>query len=89
MKGKIAIERTLTPIKDYLTGKGYKVESIDFNDKSSKLLSDYDAFVITGLNTGFLGMEALERKTTVINADGLTPEDVAIRLGAIDSNSWR
>jgi hypothetical protein len=50
MKGKIAIERTLTPIKEYLSGKGYKVESIDFNDKSSKILSDYDAFLVTGRN---------------------------------------
>jgi hypothetical protein len=33
-------------------------------------------------------MEARETTTTVINADGLTPEDVAGRLGAVDSGSW-
>jgi hypothetical protein len=88
MTGKVAIEPNLTPIKDYLSGKGYKVESINFNDKSPKYLNSFDAFVVTGLNTDFLGVEDTKTKAMVINADGLSPEDVASRLSILDRNSW-
>jgi hypothetical protein len=88
MAGKIAVEPDLTPIKDYLSGKGYKVESIDLNDKSPKYLNSFDAFVVTGLNTDFLGVNDTKTKAMVINADGLSPEDVASRLSFLDRNSW-
>jgi len=88
MTGKIAVEPNLTPIKDYLRGKGYRVESIDLNEKSPKYLNSFDAIVVTGLNTDFLGAEDTKTKAMVINADGLSPEDVASRLSLLDRNSW-
>jgi Uncharacterised protein family (UPF0180). len=80
MKGKIAVEKDLTPVKDYLTSKGYAVECIDFNQQNSEKLQGYDAIVVTGLNSNLLGMEDTVTKSAVINADGLTPEEIANEL---------
>lgn len=80
MEGKIAIEPKLTPVKEYLTKKGYQVESINLSDKPSKNLESYDAIVVTGLNSNTLGIQDTETKAVVINADGLTPEEVAKEL---------
>ncbi len=76
MKGKIAVENNLTPVKDYLTGKGYSVECINFNDQSTAKLQGYDAIVVTGGNSDFLGVQDTETNAVVINADGLSPEEV-------------
>jgi len=80
MKGKIAVEKDLTPVKDYLSHKGYRVDCIDFNQQDSAKLKGYDAIVVTGLNSNVLGIEDTSTKSVVINADGLTPEQVASEL---------
>lgn len=82
MNGKIAIEPNLTNVKDYLNEKGYSVESVRFGD-SSKNLQDYDAIVVTGQNSNFLGYEDTGTKAVVIKADGLTPEQVENELSQI------
>jgi hypothetical protein len=84
---RIAIEPNLSPIRDYLAGKGYKVESINFSDQPPKKLSGYDAFVVTGLNSNFLGIHNTGTNAVVINADGLTPEEVARELDRRKQNS--
>lgn len=81
MKGKIAIEPALSNVKDYLTGKGYVVENMDLHSKRS--LNTYDAIVVSGVNTNLLGMSDTDTKAVVINADGLTPSQVASRLDEI------
>jgi hypothetical protein len=80
MMGKIAIEPNLTPIKEYLTRQGYQVESVNFNTQPPVNLNGYDAFVVTGLNNDFLGVEKTETRAAVINAAGMSPEDVAKAL---------
>lgn len=80
MKGKIAVEQDLTPVKNYLTDKGYSVECIDFNQQSPAKLHNYDAFIVSGLNSNFLGMHDTKTSAVVINADGMTPEEVAREL---------
>jgi len=82
MNGKIAIEPNLTNVKNYLDGKGYTVDSINFGG-SSKNLQDYDAIVVTGQNSNFLGYEETQTKAVVIKADGLTPEQVENELNRI------
>jgi galactitol-specific phosphotransferase system IIB component len=77
MKGKIAVEQNLTPVKDYLSGKGYNVECISFGEQSASKLQGYDAIVVTGQNSNFLGMQDTDSKVAVINADGMSPEEVA------------
>jgi len=80
LKGKIAVESSLTPVKDYLSRKGYQVECLDTGKKSSGNLQGYDAIVVSGMSTDLLGMENTKTKAVVINADGLSPEDVSKEL---------
>lgn len=86
MKGKIAVEQNLTPVKDYLTSKGYSVECIRFNEQSLEDLRKYDTIVVSGLNSNFLGFHDTKTSASVINADGLTPEDVARELESNEKN---
>ncbi len=82
MNGKVAIELGLTNVKSYLNEKGYSVEDINFGDVS-KDLQNYDAIVVTGQNSNFLGYEETQTKAVVIKADGLTPEQVENELNQI------
>jgi galactitol-specific phosphotransferase system IIB component len=81
MKGKIAIEPALTNVRNYLTENGFDV--VTMTGQSSNALRNYDAIVVTGLSTNLLGIEDTETKAVVINADGLSPEEVADRLNEI------
>jgi len=73
---KIAIEENLLPFKDYLADKGYRVESINFSKEYSNRTDKFDAFVITGMKTNFLGINDTNTKAVVIDAKGKTPEQV-------------
>jgi Uncharacterised protein family (UPF0180). len=81
MKDKIAIEPAISNVKNYLAEKGYTVESM--SEQSPKDLHGYDAVVVSGMNTNLLGMQDTQTKAVVINADGLSPEQVAERLNDI------
>ncbi|MCX8129234.1 MAG: YkuS family protein [Clostridia bacterium] len=76
MKQKIAIEPNLTPIKDFLSNKGYSVDSINFGEQIIKSDKNYDAFIVTGIDTNFMGISDTNSKAVVINAKGLTAEQV-------------
>ena len=78
---RIAIEPALTNVKSYLSQKGYTVESM--SEQSQKDLSGYDAVVVSGMNENLLGMQDTQTKAVVINADGLSAEEVAKRLSDI------
>ena len=55
---KVAVEKGLRPIKDYLTNEGYEVQEFDNTKKRAKnFLNKYDAVVITGQDEDFLGIE--------------------------------
>jgi hypothetical protein len=81
MKGKIAIEPALTNVKNYLSGEGYTVESMNIG--GSVNLNGYDAVVVTGLNKNLAGIHDTDTKAIVINADGLTPQEVAQELDRV------
>lgn len=72
----IAIEPNLTPIKDYLSSKGLNVESVDFDKKAAGSGGKYDAYVVSGMKTNIMGMQDISTKAVVINAAGLTAEQV-------------
>lgn len=80
MKGKIAVEQNLTPVVNYLTSKGYSVVSMSASDMLNGDKTGYDAFVISGASENFLSMEDRVTNASVINASGLSPEDVASRI---------
>lgn len=76
MNRTIAVEHSLTPVMDLLSEKGYKVEDIDISSEYRKNINRYDAVVITGINRDFLGVEDIVSKIPVIDADGLTAEQI-------------
>ncbi len=83
MKRKIAIEPALGNVRDYLIDEGYDVQSMDLSGRSLNNLNQFDAIVVSGLSTNLLGMSDTDTKAVVINADGLTPPEVADRLDEI------
>ncbi|MEN6314089.1 MAG: YkuS family protein [Clostridiaceae bacterium] len=76
MNKTIAVERNLTPVIEYLSEKGYKVEGIDLGSEYSKNIDKYDAIVVTGMNKDFLGVQDIVSKIPVIEAKGLSAEQV-------------
>ncbi len=71
----------MSPIKDFLTDKGYKIESIEHSAGSAKYNPDeFAAIIVSGQNTNFLGMHDIQTKATVIDASGLTPQEVYFQL---------
>lgn len=79
MKGKIAVEQNLGPVSDYLTNQGYTVDKFNAGDLLTKK-PEYDALVVSGGSENFLGIEDRTTPGSVINAAGLTPEDVCRKL---------
>ena len=82
MNKTIAVEHNLTPVMEYLTEKGYKVEGIDFGREYGKNIDKYDAVVVTGMNKDFLGVQDVVSKIPVIDANGLTAEQVFSEINA-------
>ncbi|TZE82563.1 YkuS family protein [Calorimonas adulescens] len=80
MAKRVAVESSLTDVKNYLSQKGYEV--IDISDNSPESISNvqYDAIVATGLDSNTMGMEDIRTQAPVIQARGLTVEDVYKRL---------
>lgn len=70
---RVAVERSLSNVKSYLKEKGYTVESLE---NSKDKINSFDAVVVSGQNSNFLGMHDTATKGRVVYADGLTPEDV-------------
>lgn len=73
---KVAVEQNLTPVRDFLSGKGYSVDTVDMNQEFSKGMDEYDAVVVTGMNKDFLGVEDVNTRAVMIDAKGLTAEQV-------------
>ncbi|MCT4621279.1 MAG: YkuS family protein [Marinisporobacter sp.] len=70
---KIAVERSLENVKNYLNTNGYEVTDLE-SAKSN--LKGFDAIVVSGQNSNLLGMQDTNTRASVINATGMTPEDV-------------
>lgn len=77
---KIAVQRGLTPVQEYLTESGYEVEVVDFDAFSKAQNEDYDAIVLTGMSKNFLGMEDTATAAPVIDATGMTPEEICEQI---------
>lgn len=80
MNQRIAVEPGLTPVKELLSTKGYQVDSINVGADASTAAGNYDAYIVTGMNSNFLGMGNTTSKAVVINASGLTPEQIVTEL---------
>jgi len=71
---RVAIEQTLGSVKEYLQNNGFDV--VDLNQH----LTEVDAIVISGQDKDVLGMQDITTTAPVINAEGLTPEEVHQQL---------
>jgi peptidase E len=72
----IGIQKGLTPIKEYLENEGYRVQEIDLSQKQNNSLDKFDAIVVTGANEDRMGIQATRTKTPIIEASGMSPEDI-------------
>ncbi len=70
---RVAVEDSLKSVKEHLQNQGYNVESLENNRQN---LNSFDAVVVSGQNSNFLGMHDTSTKASVISAKGLTPQDV-------------
>lgn len=74
---KIGIERSLNNVKEHLEQNNLQTVVMNDSKKDSKrALKKYDAIVVSGQDTNFLGMQDTMTKTPVINAEGKTVEEV-------------
>jgi len=77
----IAVEKGLSNVADYLSREGYTVEILSESiDNNASRLDRYDAIVTADYNTNMLGISDTETKIPVINASGLTPQEIKSML---------
>jgi len=78
---KVAVQKGLGPIKNHLENEGFKVKEFDNRKKTAKnYLNKFDAVVITGESKDFMGIENTLTNASVINANGMSAEDVKNEL---------
>lgn len=78
---KIGVEVGLTNVSDFLQKEGFSVEvlSESIDDNINKLI-ELDAIVTSGMDTDMLGISDTQTKSPVINANGLTPQEIKSRI---------
>ncbi|HEY8892961.1 MAG TPA: YkuS family protein [Clostridium sp.] len=78
---KIAVQKGLNPVIDYLSNEGYTVKEFDNRKKNAgNFLNRYDAVIVTGENQDIMGVEEIISTTPIINATGMTLEEVKMRI---------
>jgi hypothetical protein len=82
MDKTIAVENNLSPVMRFLSDKGFKVEGISVENEYGNNLKKYDALVVAGMSTDILGIQDKVSDIPVINADGLTPEEIYSELNS-------
>jgi non-canonical (house-cleaning) NTP pyrophosphatase len=74
---KVGIEAGLTNVADYLSNKGYSVRTLQgLMVENISSLNELDAIVVGGLSANTIGYDDPEVKAQLINADGLTLQEV-------------
>ncbi|PRX29458.1 uncharacterized protein UPF0180 [Orenia metallireducens] len=75
MKGKIAVEGSLSNIRESLMKDGFEVA--DLNNNTMK---NVDAIIVTGADNNMMNMSDIQSKAQIINAKGLSAEEVKNEL---------
>lgn len=65
----IAVEDTLTNVREFLKSNGYRVVRLAGRQEA-------DAYVVSGMDNNLMGMQDRSTKAPVIDASGKTPEQV-------------
>jgi len=76
MSKKVAIEKGLENVKDLFTNEGYIVDVIDANQADKISRNDYEAIIVSGGSINFLGNETTSTSSPVINAEGLSAQEI-------------
>lgn len=78
---KVAVQNGLNTISDYLCKEGYIVKEFDNRKKNAgNFLNNYDAVVVTGENQNVMGLDSSITSTTIIDATGMTAQEVKARI---------
>jgi galactitol-specific phosphotransferase system IIB component len=73
----IGIQKGLNTVKDYLQNSGYQTYEVDTTNKNNPTtLKSFDALIVTGMDDNEMGYDNTSSKIPVVNANGMTPEDV-------------
>lgn len=70
----IALEKKLNNFKGHLENAGFK--TIEFNMNSNTGWQNADLVVLSGMNENLMGMQDIQTGVPVINATGLSPDDI-------------
>jgi len=74
---KVAVQKGLREVKDYLNGEGYSVKEFDNSKKNAgHFLDRYDAVIVTGENQNIMGVQETISSTPIIDATGMTGEEI-------------
>ncbi|MBV7274847.1 YkuS family protein [Clostridiaceae bacterium UIB06] len=74
---KVAVEKGLGDVEQYLSNQGYSVREFEMNSiENSKFYDQFDAVVVTGGSVNVMGYEDTKTKVPQIIADGLTAEEI-------------
>ena len=74
---RVGIEKPLSNVRRYLESRDCTVEVLEDNTKESpRNLNKFDAIVVTGADSNFMGMEDVMTTTKVINAEGKTEDEI-------------
>ncbi|WP_099188175.1 YkuS family protein [Tepidibacter mesophilus] len=80
----IAVERTMSFVKNDLKREGYQIDIIDTNEKNNpNYLNNFDALLVSGSKSNFIGIETSLTKIPVIKASGKSIEDIKVELNKI------
>jgi len=74
---RIAVEKSLKNVKTYLQNQGINVLELEIGKTD---LNNFDAVIVSGQNSNFLGDQTTNAKTSVINAKGMAVEDIYKQL---------
>jgi galactitol-specific phosphotransferase system IIB component len=74
---KIGLEKGLSTIADYLNSEGYSVEILgeDIQSNITKC-NNLDVIITADYNTNMMGISDTSTKVPIINASGLTQEEI-------------
>jgi galactitol-specific phosphotransferase system IIB component len=80
MKAKVAVEADLPNVSNYLEEQGYQIIEFMHSDEIVEDLREVDAIIISGMQENLLGMEDVETDAIMIEASGLSPEEIGDML---------
>lgn len=76
---RVAVESNLTNLQEYLSQQGFQVDTLDASQLSAGGTA-YSAVVISGHDQNLMGIQNVAHNSPVINAHGLTPQEVMKRI---------